>query len=276
VRAHEGSGLFRGRFLVVYLVLGIIVGVAATAFVVLLTSPERDEESAALWSAWAPTGEIDERVEQITNFVAGRYRLPSGAQLVGVASAAPRIGNTPVTQIAIRRPAGVLETGNPVESFASFGTVTYIMCGFGEGCAIAEGEPSPERLRLVRREVLELALFTFRYVDEATNVVTYLPPPPGEEQSTALILRRDDLETELGRPLRHTLSVTVPSPDTITPAEVETIDRLTGSLVFRFSFEPLPDGTAALVLSDLRLPVEEEQSGEEAPPPADETTTTTQ
>ena len=61
---------------------------------------------------------------------------------------------------------------------------------------------------------------------------------------------------------------------TIAPSEVETIDRLTSDKVFRFRFQQLQDGTAALVLDDLRLPPPEEQTApaETQPAPADTTT----
>ena len=41
------------------------------------------------------------------------------------------------------------------------------------------------RLQLVRREALELALYTFRYLPDADMVVTLLPPPPPKPAQTA-------------------------------------------------------------------------------------------
>ena len=53
--------------------------------------------------------------------------------------------------------------------------VLYKMCGLGPSCSII-GTPSAERLTLVRREALELALETFEFVTNADQVVVFLPP----------------------------------------------------------------------------------------------------
>ena len=42
------------------------------------------------------------------------------------------------------------------------------------------GKPSQERLKVLHREALELALYTFRYLPDVEGVVTLLPPPPPE------------------------------------------------------------------------------------------------
>ena len=118
------------------------------------------------------------------------------------------------------------------------------------------GEPSAERLRLLRREALELALYTFRYVDGTDSVVAFLPPRPGDEPTYALLLpaRRFRARSSTSRS-RTTLPNTPPAaPEDIAPLEVQTIDRLTTSNFFRFSFQQLQDGTAVLVLDDPRLP----------------------
>ena len=59
--------------------------------------------------------------------------------------------------------------------------IWYVLNGLGEGGSISRGEPSEERLALVKREALELALYTFRYVDGVDHVVTLLPPTPPEK-----------------------------------------------------------------------------------------------
>jgi hypothetical protein len=272
--APKAEGRFRGRFLFVYLALGVVLGAAVAGFAFLVTD---DEEQAARWSAWEPAGSADERLDQIADYVSGRYKLPSGNELLGITAAPLRVQDTPVAAVAIRRPAGILDAEDPLEIFDAAGTVAFLMCGLGESCAIAEGEPSPERQRLVRREALELALYTFRYVDDAANVVAFFPPPKGEEPTTAALLRRADLQAQLDRPLVQTLSPQVPLVNAIRPSEIVMIDELTGDQVFRFSFQQLQDGTAALVLDDLRLPPPEEETTtgtEEPAAPAPPATTT--
>ncbi len=62
-------------------------------------------------------------------------------------------------------------------SLLSGNTIAYNLCGIGgKNCAIGVGKPSTNRLLLLRREALELALYTFRYIGGTQNVVAILPP----------------------------------------------------------------------------------------------------
>ena len=71
---------------------------------------------------------------------------------------------------------------NPSSSAVSLlngNTIAYNLCGIGgKNCAIGIGTPSSARLLLLRREALELALYTFKYVHGVENVVAILPPGP--------------------------------------------------------------------------------------------------
>ena len=64
-------------------------------------------------------------------------------------------------------------------------TAVFNLCGLGSNCAIAGGTPSTDRLLLLRREALELALYTFRYVHNVDNVVSILPPGRTQAVTTA-------------------------------------------------------------------------------------------
>jgi hypothetical protein len=250
----------RKRFLVVYGLLGLVLGAAVAGLVILLVKPGQSPET--VWSSWKPEGDESTLTQEIADHVARSYLLPSGQQLVGVQAAPLRIQDVPIGAIAIRRapPAGSVQI--PVDIFESTDSVVYIMCGFGESCSIPEGTPSPERLRLLRREALELALYTFHYVDDKDSVVAFLPPAPGDEATLALFFRRGEFEPELDKPLRLTLpAATPPLPEQIAPGEVATIDRLTVATMFRYEFQQLQDGTAVLVLNDPSLPVPEETQG---------------
>ena len=57
-------------------------------------------------------------------------------------------------------------------------TAVYNLCGLGTSCAIAAGTPSLAGELLLRREALELALYTFRYIHGVDSVVAILPPVP--------------------------------------------------------------------------------------------------
>lgn len=250
------SGPHRGKFRFVYLLLGILLGGAIAGFVVLLARGGPAE--GPIWSAWRPEGDDAEKAQQIAGFVGSRYRLESGSQLVSVQAAPLRVSDVPIGAIAIRRPPG-LEASESIEGFPPDNTSVYILCGLGEACAIEEGEPSAERLRLLKREALELALYSFRYLDR-DRVVAFLPPAPGEQASFALFFQRGAFEPELDRPLRATLPAELPPlPQAIAPSEVVTIDRLTDPSFYRFSFQQLQDGTAVLIFDDPTIPVPEEE-----------------
>lgn len=241
----------RGRFLLVYALLAGVLAAAVAGLVVLLGGG--GAEPAPAFAAWEPRSEAPEdRAQEIANFVASRYRLPSGSQLVTVQAAPPRVQDFPLSAVAIASaPDGSTYSGENIPVFQAEDTVVYILCGLGPECAIDEGEPSEERQRLLRRESLELALYTFRYVEGVENVVAFLPPRLGYRASYALFFQRHELEELVGRPLRETLPAPAPPlPEEIPPAEIAVIDELTLPRFFAFQFQQLPNGTIGLVLRD--------------------------
>ena len=86
----------------------------------------------------------------------------------------------------------------------------------GTQCAISEGEPSEERHQLLRREALELALYTFKYGD-ADSVIALLPPrlPQKGERSghghvDGSFFAAETSRSELDEPLQNTLLAAEP------------------------------------------------------------------
>jgi len=131
--------------------------------------------------------------------------------------------------------------------------VLYRMCGLGEKCSIARGRPIAERALLLRREALELALYSFHDLDDVDHVVVFMPPAKGEDPSVALHFRRDDVAGQLARPLKATLPLPVPNPDTITTApDTPFIERITITNLFKFSLTTgNQDANVFLVLDPL-------------------------
>ena len=118
-------------------------------------------------------------------------------------------------------------------------------------CAIDQGKPSVERGTLVRREILELALYTFKYVGGVNHVIAFMPPTPGNAPKYVIYLQKNDLQAQLKLPLARTLGAKVPLPSTITPREQQAIDAVTESRVYSFSLSQAQQGDAILVLSPL-------------------------
>lgn len=232
---------------------GALVAVALAALFLLggLLRGDRDGGRARegpTWSDWQPTKDGAAGARQIAAHVGRGYRLAGGAQLVRVEAGELEIAGLRLT-VAVR------QGGGESEVFDDEG-VLYRLCGLGENCEIATGTPSPRRHLLLRREALELALYSLRYLDAAEQVVVLLPPRPGDELSQALFFRRDQMQEALAKPLEVTLVDRAPtvarvlrSPDTLL------VERLTIPTLFRFIVKPADqDGRAFLVLEPFRSP----------------------
>jgi hypothetical protein len=241
----------RRRFAVIYALLALSLA-AAVAGVVVYAGNALDPGPS--WSSWKPSGGGLGAAHQIAEHIAPKYRLPNGDQLVDVIAKGPAVtagGQTiPIPLIAVRGPQGKLSADRVVQS-TSDNTFTFSLCGLGQACSIASGKPSTERATLVRREILELALYAFKYIPGIDNVIAFMPPRSGAQPQYAVYLRKDDLGSELKVPLTRTLATKTPLPDTIPAGEVRTVDAKTESRVYSFSLSQTQQGDAVLVLTPL-------------------------
>ncbi len=245
----------------------VLTGVAVAAIVIAVTAAivGRSHTSTFQWSTWSPpdTGLAAER--DIANEVSPLYRATPAAQLAVVT--VRNVSDTSNgTQLALRDP----NTGSL--SAISGTSAIYTLCGLGPNCAIAEGTPSAARLLLLRREALELALYTFRYVSGVQNVVAILPPghtqasstltkkPPSSGKVTgsqtldiAVVFARSALNHFLSSPLRATLPEQIPPTVTEMTAapEAELVSVITGQGLFKQQLVQTQDGSSVLVLDPL-------------------------
>jgi hypothetical protein len=239
-------GAHRRRFFVIYGLLGLVLA-AALAGVVVYAG--RTINPGPAWSSWKPGGGGLGAVNQIASHIAPAYRLPDGHQLVDVivrSSSVTSAGQTvAIPLIAVRGPKGKVDDVAQVNSSDTF---MLSMCGLGESCSIATGKPSVKRGTLVRREILEMALYTFKYVPGAKRVVAFMPPTPGATTSYVVYLQRDDLKPELKTPLTRTLPPKVPLANQITSHEQARVDALTESKIYKFGLSQTQQGEPVLVL----------------------------
>jgi hypothetical protein len=245
----EASPVLPGRFRAAYAVLAVVVGAAVGAFMVLAGGPQESDGPA--WStALQPVGESSQQMEQIASYVSRRYRLDgSNRQLVAVTVSQPPIIQTDPPSQVTRVAVATGTTEEEIDVLSAENTAAYVLCGLGEGCAIREGRPTVERGQLLRREALELALYTFKYVDGVNSVVAFLPPSPGSENRLAVFFQKDDLEPALDRPLRLTLAERgTLTPASLSPGETGVIQRYADSRVFQYRFGQAPDGGVFLAL----------------------------
>ena len=242
----------RSRFLAIYAILGLAV---AAAIVGVVVYAGRAINPAPAWSSWKPTGGGLGAAKQIADHISPSYRLPDGNQLVDVIPRGPSVtsGGQQITipLLALRGPKGKV-LADQVQQLSSDNTFTFSLCGLGQSCAIATGKPSTERAVLVRREILELALYTFKYVHGVKRIVAFMPPPAGTPPTYVVYLQKSDLESQLHVPLTRTLSPKVPLPAQITPVEQQRIDGITATRLYKFGLSQTQQGDPVLVLTPVK------------------------
>ena len=221
------------RFQFVY---GILIGVAIAALVaaVIAFSHSGGTRTIALstWSTWQPTRGNGDPIQQIVDHVGPEYRLPSGKQIVAVTGGPSAIEGIPLV-VALRSDPTKNGATNILENK---NIVLYRMCGLGKDCSIKEGKPSAERGLYLRREALELALYTFNYVADIDGVVVLMPPVPGKKPSHAVFFRPQDVQPSLQNPLVDTLPGPTPNVRTLMHSRnLPIVNSITAPLQFDFS-----------------------------------------
>jgi hypothetical protein len=259
-RARRGA--YRFRFAAIYFALAAVLGAGVGSFVVL--AARDDPPAAPQWSEWEPDGSSLARVRQIADRVPRGYS-EGGRQLVFADGGRPELslpgqdGSAPST-INVSRIAVLADTSRgqaeegEYDTFDAGSAMTFRLCGGGENCSIAGGEPTEDRSLLLRRQALELSLYTFRYVEGVDSVVVFLPPAPPDangrqRQSGALFLRRPQVKDELGVPLVQTLAPTPPAIGRMSEFEAKNVERLTGSNIYAVDHQPVADGSLYLTLT---------------------------
>jgi hypothetical protein len=263
-----GPAPFRGRFgFVAGALAGCAAGAAVLALILATTGPRSEEgRLAANWSEWKPTtNQPFSGAREIAQHIQRGYRNEKRRPLASVSGGPIAVGTIPLVV--------ALPSGDDVEVLDDGLGIQYTLGGSGENGVLEDSTPSKERHRLLRREALELALYSFRYLPDVTMVVTLLPPAPKAEQiqpggkkaakpskdddgkadkskfqPQALFYRPGDLLSQLQVPLRHTMSVKAPPIDRLAGDEAQRIDSLTLSNLFEFARRQGQDGRAYLVL----------------------------
>ena len=246
--------IFRIRFAIAYLVLAVVAGGALGLAIVLMQQPE--DKAPPQWSSWVPTGRETSFPDQIADFVAANYRSSSGNPLVAVIPSPPQVQDVQLQAVAIRDTSPVQAAEPKIEIVPTADSLMYTLCGLGQQCSIAEGTPSAERLQVLRREAIELSLYTFKYVDGVGSTIVLLPPNLGDnlesaddDQAVALFFRKKDYARELGRPLRSTLPAAAPPPGAeLEQSDALVVDRLTVPHLYQYQFQQVQTGGAILVL----------------------------
>jgi hypothetical protein len=245
-----GPSEFRNRFgFLLGALAGVFIAAALAAAIVIAHnngSNGSDEGLAPNWSRWQPSDtSIEGGAKQIAEHVGAEYKHPDGKQLVQIKG-----DELPSEYTLTVRPSS-----GPVTDID--GTrVVYQLDGLGDNGSIKGGTPSATRLKVIQREALELALYTFRYLPDAESVTMLLPPPQQTDEQKAaaqaaalaatagtgsaaapppqpaIFYRPGDLKPQLQLPLGQTLGPKAPSTDSFTGPEATTVNTLTSSNTF--------------------------------------------
>jgi hypothetical protein len=238
-----------GRFLLAYAALGLVLSVTVIALAVGLT---RGSGVQSVWSSWQPTDSGTKEVNQIVDHVATRYRLPSGREMVAIIPRSPAAESPPISTVAIDKQA-LFSKEQQYSTYPLDKGMMYILCGGGTRCAISEGKPSTARQRLLRREALELALYTFHYVRGVDSVVTFLPPastakPSQAAPATALFFRKSQYSPFTKVPLDQTLPGQPPAGELPPQGQGRLVDQLTLPSLFSYQLQRSSDGSSGILI----------------------------
>jgi hypothetical protein len=226
----------------------IALGVAAIAATAAVLTGGSGRVEAPQWSSWRPTGSGLGAAQQIADHVGPEYRLAGGNELVLVSGGPLEVANLPMHVVLRSDPANA---GNI--SILNGRGALYRLCGLGPTCAIDRGKASTSRHLLLQREALELALYSFRYLDGLAQVVVFMPPPPGKDPSEALLFRSSDLAPAIDQPLSETLSPSTPSVNAVARSpDAPLVRRITDPTAYSFTLtQDNSDASVLLVLRPL-------------------------
>jgi hypothetical protein len=244
-RPEVAEAPFRTRFGFIWGVLtGVAVCVLALSGVLVVTADDdRGPPLAANWSSWKPsTSRMLDGAEDIATHVSREYQLDSGAQLTTIRSGPPEYAGLPAG-VAVRPRGGQVEV---LEGDA----VQYSIALLDDDESKADRKL---RDRLILREGLELALYSFRYLDDVTMVTILLPAAQKDDdtkQLRALFWRPGDLLPQLQVPLAKTLSPETPRPQKFVGDEAARVDSLALRHRFDTTIQALDNNLGYWVLSE--------------------------
>jgi hypothetical protein len=227
------------KFSLAYAVVAavFVLGLLGTVMAVAGVRPG----APARWSAFKPSGDRLQKAQSIADYVAPGYKLDDQQQMVVVSARDAGVGAQAIQFVAV-------PGRDQYDIINGTQTIAYEMCGLGEHCSIASGTPSTDRDRLLRREALEIALYTFKYVGGTDAVVVFMPPPPGAATSWALLFRKQDYGAELGHPITRTLSEPAPDPSALASSrERDIVEQLTSRTRYAYKVQDV-NGAPVLVL----------------------------
>jgi hypothetical protein len=265
-RAYVPRVRHLGRFRWATATLFVVAVAALAAAVVLSGGSSRTIGAGTAWSSWHPPDNGLAGAQEIADYIAPYYRASPAEQLAVV------------TVVNLNNPSAPVQVVVPGATSGSLlplpagSTVVYNLCGVGgSNCSIGIGKPSAARLLLLKREALELSLYTFKYISGAQTVVAILPPGHTEQGgctgicakpqskpvvtpvTLAVAFDRPELQPYLDQPLRSTLPEELPPTVAAMPkaSEAALVSVIAGRGLFSEKTQAGQDGSTVVTLSPM-------------------------
>ena len=284
-RADVAHSPHAPRFRAAIVILAGLAVAAVVAAVTIASQGRGEAQSTLPWSLWKPTDKGAQGAREIADYIAPTYRISAADQLdvVTVVSLESSAAQQAAAQAQANGTSASAQSGLQVAVRPSAGssqvrllggnTVAYNLCGIGgKNCSIGTGKPSTNRLLLLRREALELALYTFKYIGGTDNVLAVLPPGRTKATSTlsktlptsgasssakpvdiVVLFQRQELAPLLDHPLGLILPGQVPPTVAQMPTapEANLVAQATSRGLFSEQLQHAQDGSSLMVLAPL-------------------------
>lgn len=260
------------KFRLATVLLFIVAAAAVAGAVVFLVNHDNKSNpvaaaDASKWSDWHPTKSGNAALTQIADHISPYYLLNASEPLDAITP----ISMSESNDAGVTTGSGLTVVVNPTTSAPSASnlelltgkTVAYNICGLGPSDCQLSGTATTARMLLLRREALELALYTFKYVPSTQNVIAVLPPghtvtstgTSGSAVTVSVLFVRSELASLLKRPLDKLLSSSPLALSELSlwsqTGEAELVDTLTTQALFSSQVESQQEGGSLLVLSPL-------------------------
>ena len=191
------------RFRLAYFGLAALFGVGVGTLVVAVERPAPTPRRPGLRGSRPPTGPRRSQA-QIAEARRRAVPPPSGKRLVTSSRADPARCRTRSSSSRSRRRSPAAAERRPDDVRHEEDGDVHPLRRRAEvldqgGHAVGRARSRP------RREALELALYSFRYLDDTDSVVAFFPPEKGENMTHAYFFAKPELSKQLDPPLRLTL-----------------------------------------------------------------------
>jgi hypothetical protein len=244
---------------------GIAAAAIVIAVVVLVNSNGSSAAQAGHWSSWAPSDDGNTGITQIARHVAAGYLQSESNPLDVVTQLQVSQFNASGTTTGSGPLVVVNAGGKSRASLAPLNgtTIAYNICGRAatRKCELT-GKASANRLLLMQREALELALYTFKYIGDSQHVLAVLPPVRAKTKgggtvpvTVSVLFARKGLQPELDAPLSTSLQTPPPTvPELaswVQTQEAQLVNGITERVLFVAQLENEQVAGKLLILSPL-------------------------